>query len=566
MKLSIKTGIIYSLSCLAVLLFVLYPSLDAPYGYLLRTLVVFCVGWLIYFYFNSLGQIDDSKKDLFNSNDTSQFAMFPKPHVDELFQEIQSMIFSIVRSLNDAYQPEIFLFEDQFDTLVRQKDSESIFLDTILTKNSLVNTILTSLGPQTIYQKDCGEEWNEIFGDKTWRGSECILTHSIRFKDNSIGLFIIYIDHFNALDNKALKITSQLSSLLTTNLENLDSLDYQALGNYKKESILSFISHLNFQDAETDIYRQFSSLVNKFIPSDQIVISSATSLFTQGVIMWSKGDDSQYIEGNRFNINESLLGLPMMVNGGIYDELLMEKFPTLIPSSGDGDSIINHSVVGLLLEIGDEKMVSVILERKSHRKYSTKERDSIKSFFQILSTIMNWQQEYQQIYLNATQDGLTGLLNHKTFMDRFDEEIQRAKRFNHDLVMLMFDLDKFKRINDTLGHPYGDYVIQTVSQILKDNVRLIDAVARYGGEEFVIILVNTNIEKAMPVATRIVQNIAEYPFSMDGKDVKMTISCGMSEYPTHSENIREVIDYADQAMYRGKKRGGNSVTVFESAN
>ncbi len=566
MKLSIKTGIIYSLSCLAVLLFVLYPSLDAPYGYLLRTLVVFCVGWLIYFYFNSLGQIDDSKKDLFNSNDTSQFAMFPKPHVDELFQEIQSMIFSIVRSLNDAYQPEIFLFEDQFDTLVRQKDSESIFLDTILTKNSLVNTILTSLGPQTIYQKDCGEEWNEIFGDKTWRGSECILTHSIRFKDNSIGLFIIYIDHFNALDNKALKITSQLSSLLTTNLENLDSLDHQALGNYKKESILSFISHLNFQDAETDIYRQFSSLVNKFIPSDQIVISSATSLFTQGVIMWSKGDDSQYIEGNRFNINESLLGLPMMVNGGIYDELLMEKFPTLIPSSGDGDSIINHSVVGLLLEIGDEKMVSVILERKSHRKYSTKERDSIKSFFQILSTIMNWQQEYQQIYLNATQDGLTGLLNHKTFMDRFDEEIQRAKRFNHDLVMLMFDLDKFKRINDTLGHPYGDYVIQTVSQILKDNVRLIDAVARYGGEEFVIILVNTNIEKAMPVATRIVQNIAEYPFSMDGKDVKMTISCGMSEYPTHSENIREVIDYADQAMYRGKKRGGNSVTVFESAN
>ena len=566
MKLSIKTGIIYSLSCLAVLLFVLYPSLDAPYGYLLRTLVVFCVGWLIYFYFNSLGQIDDSKKDLFNSNDTSQFAMFPKPHVDELFQEIQSMIFSIVRSLNDAYQPEIFLFEDQFDTLVRQKDSESIFLDTILTKNSLVNTILTSLGPQTIYQKDCGEEWNEIFGDKTWRGSECILTHSIRFKDNSIGLFIIYIDHFNALDNKALKITSQLSSLLTTNLENLDSLDHQALGNYKKESILSFISHLNFQDAETDIYRQFSSLVNKFIPSDQIVISSATSLFTQGVIMWSKGDDSQYIEGNRFNINESLLGLPMMVNGGIYDELLMEKFPTLIPSSGDGDSIINHSVVGLLLEIGDEKMVSVILERKSHRKYSTKERDSIKSFFQILSTIMNWQQEYQQIYLNATQDGLTGLLNHKTFMDRFDEEIQRAKRFNHDLVMLMFDLDKFKRINDTLGHPYGDYVIQTVSQILKDNVRLIDAVARYGGEEFVIILVNTNIEKAMPVATRIVQNIAEYPFLMDGKDVKMTISCGMSEYPTHSENIREVIDYADQAMYRGKKRGGNSVTVFESAN
>ena len=566
MKLSIKTGIIYSLSCLAVLLLVLYPSLDAPYGHILRILVIFGVAWLIYFYFTSLGQFNNTKVDSSNGNDTSQYAIFPKPHVDELFQEIQSMVFSIVQSLNDSYQPEVFLFEDQFDTLVRQKDSKSIFSDTILTNNLLINTILTSTGPQTIYQKDCGAEWDEIFGDKTWRGSECFLANPIRFNNKSIGLFIIYIDHFNALDNKSLIITSQLSSLLTKNLENLDSLDHQALGNYKKESILTFISNLNFQDAETDIYRQFSSLVNKFVPSDQIIISSATSFFTQGVIMWSKGDDPNYIEGKKFNLNESLLGLPMMVNGGINDDILLKKFPTFIPASGDGDSMINHSVVGLLLKIGEEKLISVILERKSKRKFSLKERDSIKSFFQILSTIMNWQQEYQQIYLNATQDGLTGLLNHKTFMDRFDEEIQRAKRFNHDLVMLMFDLDKFKRINDTLGHPYGDYVIQTVSQILKDNVRLIDAVARYGGEEFVIILVNTNIDMAMPVATRIVQNIAEYPFSMDEKDVKMTISCGMSEYPTHSENIREVIDYADQAMYSGKKLGGNSVTVFESNN
>lgn len=562
MKLSIKTGIIYSLSCLAVLLLVLYPNLDAPLGVILRGIVVLGLAWFIYFYFTTLGQYGNDQVEPAGDLSDTKYTIFPKPHVDELFQEIQSMVFSIVKSLNRAYQPEIYLFEDQFDTLVRQGGLESILSDSVLTNNILVSNILSSTGSQTIYQKDCGSEWNDLLGEKTWRGSECLLAHSIQFNNRSIGFFIIYIDHFNELDNKALQITSQLSTLLTKNLENLDSLDHQALGNYKKENILSFISDLNFKDDEKDIYEKFSSLVNTFIPSDQIVISSAESYFTQGVVMWVKVNESEFIEGKRFNLNESLLGLPMISNGVIDDKIMMEKYPTMIPFSGEGESIINHSVMGISLKIGEEKLVSVILERKSNRRFNKNERDSMDSFSTILSTIMNWQQEYKQIYLNATQDGLTGLLNHKTFMDRFDEEIQRAKRFKYGLVMLMFDLDKFKRINDTLGHPYGDYVIQTVAQILKDNVRLIDAVARYGGEEFVIILVNTNVKKAMPVATRIVETIAEYPFSMDERQVKMTISCGMSEYPVHSENTREVIDFADQAMYSGKKLGGNRVTVY----
>jgi len=562
MKLSIKTGIIYSLSCLAVLLLVLYPNLDASLGVILRGIVVLGLAWFIYFYFTTLGQYGNDQVEPAGDLSDTKYTISPKPQVDELFQEIQSMVFSIVKSLNRAYQPEIYLFEDQFDTLVRQGGLESILSDSVLTNNILVSNILSSTGSQTIYQKDCGSEWNDLLGEKTWRGSECLLAHSIQFNNRSIGFFIIYIDHFNELDNKALQITSQLSTLLTKNLENLDSLDHQALGNYKKENILTFISDLNFKDDEKDIYEKFSSLVNTFIPSDQIVISSAESYFTKGVVMWVKVNESEFIEGKRFNLNESLLGLPMISNGVIDDKIMMEKYPTMIPFSGEGESIINHSVMGISLKIGEEKLVSVILERKSNRRFNKNEWDSMDSFSTILSTIMNWQQEYKQIYLNATQDGLTGLLNHKTFMDRFDEEIQRAKRFKYGLVMLMFDLDKFKRINDTLGHPYGDYVIQTVAQILKDNVRLIDAVARYGGEEFVIILVNTNVKKAMPVATRIVETIAEYPFSMDERQVKMTISCGMSEYPVHSENTREVIDFADQAMYSGKKLGGNRVTVY----
>ncbi len=563
MKLSNKTGVFVSISSLAVLLLALYPNLPNPYGSILRILAVGGIGWFLYFYFNSLGDPTEN-----GENDSPQvdsnFNLFPKPHVDQLFQELVSKISLIIQSNNDSYQPELYLFEANSEELAKQYNPNSPASQQISIQNNLVKQIMETNGLQTIYQKDCGSEWNEIFGEKQWRGSECVIAHPIQYNQSTVGLLIVYMDHFNALSNATLNIVSQAASIISQNLKSLDQLDFQSISNLKKDSMLSFISNLDFNNDEVDIYQKFSILLNEFIPSDHTVFSSASSFFAQGVVHWSRGNKSEYVVGEKFNIVESLLGLPMVVDGIITDQILEDRFKAFIPNGGDPESNSPNSVLGFLIHVGDEKLISCILEREDHKKFNPNEIQTINAFIQILKTVLNWQQEYQRIYLNATQDGLSGLLNHKTFMDRFDEEIQRAKRFNYELVMLMFDLDKFKRINDTLGHPYGDYVIQSVSQILKENVRLIDPVARYGGEEFVIVLVNTNIEKALPVAKRIVESVASYPFSMDGKDVKMTISCGMSEYPHQSESIREVIDYADQAMYRGKKQGGNRVTIYEN--
>ena len=121
------------------------------------------------------------------------------------------------------------------------------------------------------------------------------------------------------------------------------------------------------------------------------------------------------------------------------------------------------------------------------------------------------------------------------------------------------DLDKFKRINDTYGHLYGDYVLGEVSKILKESVRNIDVCARYGGEEFAIVLVNTDVENARPVAERIIEKVSEFQFKKDGIEEKMTISAGMSEYPKNSTEMKELIAHADLAMYEVKKNGGNAV-------
>ena len=99
---------------------------------------------------------------------------------------------------------------------------------------------------------------------------------------------------------------------------------------------------------------------------------------------------------------------------------------------------------------------------------------------------------------------------------------------------------------------------------MQDNVRAVDIVARYGGEEFAVILINTTAEMSNMVAQRIVNNIADYQFSLDGVETRVTISGGMSEYPSHSKNMKELIELADKAMYATKKKGGNSIIIHSS--
>jgi len=150
-------------------------------------------------------------------------------------------------------------------------------------------------------------------------------------------------------------------------------------------------------------------------------------------------------------------------------------------------------------------------------------------------------------------------------MERFDEEINRASRYQEHLVLLMLDLDKFKRVNDSYGHLYGDYVLEQTAQSLRMSVRNIDLVARYGGEEFAIILVNAFKAGVLQTAKRIINNVANHEFNKEGISVRITISAGAAEFPSEGTTIRELIAKADEAMYEVKRRGGNDVSLTFNA-
>ena len=216
------------------------------------------------------------------------------------------------------------------------------------------------------------------------------------------------------------------------------------------------------------------------------------------------------------------------------------------------------------LRLNGKAIGSITIERMNHYKFENSEPLKLEKLSIALGKAFEWSNDFKLIENAAIHDGLTSLLNHNAFLNRLDQEIDRCSRFQTSLGLIMLDLDKFKKINDTYGHLYGDYILKEVGKIIKENVRTIDVVGRFGGEEFSVILVNTNVRDCIPLAKRIVEGINRKTFIFDGIATNLTISAGMSGYPSMSKESKELIKMADDAMYQTKKKGGNDVTIFQS--
>jgi two-component system cell cycle response regulator len=160
----------------------------------------------------------------------------------------------------------------------------------------------------------------------------------------------------------------------------------------------------------------------------------------------------------------------------------------------------------------------------------------------------------------ASTDALTGCLNRRALLEALEREVDRARRYDLVLTLLMLDIDHFKLINDTLGHLVGDSVLRQLGDLLRREVRSVDAVARYGGEEFVILLPETAVHGAMIFADRMRERIANYSFGDPGRPVRITVSVGVACYPNRAmESPESFIALADAALYRAKADGRNVV-------
>ncbi len=219
-----------------------------------------------------------------------------------------------------------------------------------------------------------------------------------------------------------------------------------------------------------------------------------------------------------------------------------------------------HSLLVLPLVRGDEVLGTITLASSRERKFPRPIREMLRVISHQVGVSLQNARMYRAMEERATTDGLTGLTNHRAFRERLAQMHALAERQGQQFAVILTDIDHFKKVNDTYGHPVGDAVLKRVAAVFAGRARKVDVVARYGGEEFVLILPDTDGEGAELFANKLREEVAAQIMTSDQGPFQVTISMGVAEYPQDCREPSELIERADQALYRCKRGGRNCVT------
>ncbi|MFH0902278.1 MAG: diguanylate cyclase [Pseudomonadota bacterium] len=272
--------------------------------------------------------------------------------------------------------------------------------------------------------------------------------------------------------------------------------------------------------------------------------------------------DREALEGLEYRDNAGLVAMVVknkhyLPAGGEVRDQTAPVFTAKVKLKGVSSLLV------LPLVCADEAIGTFVLASKRHHAFPKDKRDLLGVIAnQVAVSFMNAKM-YRQMEMMATTDGLTGLLNHRTFQDRLTEMLNRAERHRLKLALIFTDIDHFKKVNDTYGHPVGDQVLRGVARVLVESVRKIDAVARYGGEEFAVVIEGADESGAYNLAERIRLDVEKQVFQSEQGALNVTLSLGIAAVPDDAKDKQALIDRADQALYHAKHGGRNRSMTYQ---
>ena len=221
----------------------------------------------------------------------------------------------------------------------------------------------------------------------------------------------------------------------------------------------------------------------------------------------------------------------------------------------------NCAVVPLICQ---ERVVGVLnlADKLDGNGFESGDIALIELFSQLIGASIGNIKLFERTQRQAITDGLTGLVNHKTFYEILEKELWRSRRYGGQISLIMVDVDNLKKINDVYGHRAGDKAIKEISKRIKKCIRQIDTAARYGGDEFAVILINTSIIDASVVAKRMLDMVSQTPASWNNEQIALSISVGLCQYDAQA-TPEDLTNRSDQALYLAKQSGKNTVRIFE---
>lgn len=280
-------------------------------------------------------------------------------------------------------------------------------------------------------------------------------------------------------------------------------------------------------------------------------------------------------DGGKGIIDENIAGFEFKDNAGLAAMVIKNRH--YLPAGGEPREVSApiytrkikiedaKSLLVLPLLSADEAIGTFTLVARAEKRFGKDVREMLAVIANQVAVSLQNGYLYKQMETMATTDGLTGLTNHRTFQSRFEDLLQRAQRHNHKVALLLCDVDHFKKVNDTYGHPIGDEVLRRVAKVLQEVPRKIDIPARYGGEEFVVLLDGVDVTQAKTVAERIRIEISKVVVDTEKGPLSVTESIGVAAFPEDGRDRATLIERADLALYHAKHTGRNRVVTWGEA-
>lgn len=270
--------------------------------------------------------------------------------------------------------------------------------------------------------------------------------------------------------------------------------------------------------------------------------------------------------------NKLVTGRPEFeLDEGVYEKVTRRGSSILINNLGSEHSefekygrIFKQGILSFLvapLKVGSKPIGLVGIFSRGRNDFTGAELRRLSTFSTHGSLIIENARLFSATKRLSITDELTQLYNFRRFKEKARDELNRARRYEYDLSLLMCDIDCFKNYNDLNGHEAGNEALKKLAGILKNSVREVDFVARYGGEEFVILLIETNKKNALLMGERLRELVELEPFPHEEKQPggKFTITIGVAEFPSDGADLRQLIVKADEALYEAKHAGKNRV-------
>ncbi len=553
-----NTRIIYILLIVVVILFFLL-FIDTGLGTVVVYLIIIGImsvsGLLLWGLFSQ-----EKIKKIKPSLDLPNSKLNENPRIP--LNKTLKLICKQLNTFKPSFKFAIYFIDPKSNGFVLQDTSANNFPNSINIKNKIFHKIFNEEQILLIKPNEYQDEWTELFTDIETNDSNCVLGSKISYNNSPIGCLFALVDDVRRVESNDQIILQQFADQVTLSLSLIDNIESLQKHHTIQEKINSLVNIVNISENKSIIYEEVVKICQSIFKYDKLTIMVSYQDIEHARIECVDGYSLDISRDEVFSLKNSIFANVIQDNQIINSKDIKKDFGKRYRFYDDEKTKRSvSSVLAVPIIINKDVSGCIALERFEEKDYSEINLFYLEKIAQMLNVLLQWQSEYHKMYLNTNHDNLTGLLNYRAFLNRLDIEMNRAFRTNQSLVIIIVDVDKFKRINDTFGHQIGNIALKKIADLISTSVRNIDVVARYGGEEFIIAVSNSNKNGAEQIANRIVSNVANNFFIFNDQRIKITVSVGMAEFPKDSDQVQILIDAADKAMYTAKKYGGNTFSV-----